>query len=313
MREVDAPADPLARFASRLLETPALRLLPALKKEEQALQFVAANGPQLQPVFVSLGLDMSRGWRGAAEAVSRAVKIEAGRRLEEELTVLARTRLALSFYATLSGGREAPPRSREELLGFFGRLAQHPVSRAALVGSMAAALSDLVERYVAEAWERKKYIHGEITRVQRLSMAPGQVAELLRFMLMIRPGAYLLTTPGERADRSAGYAPLQETYLAKILPAIGSMLPSFPAALISMGLRSTLAFPGSSGTVEATCRLAAVLAFRGRALSPTLVVDRGADSPDASWLNVTRRNARWHGLDQRILDEMYTMAAENGW
>jgi hypothetical protein len=313
MREVDAPADSLARFASRLLETPALRPLPALKKEEQALQFLAANGAQLQPVFASLGLDMSRGWRGAAEAVSRAVKAEVSRRLDAELTLLSRTRLTLSFYAPLAGGREAPPAAREELFGFFRRLAQHPVSRGALEGSMAAALSDLIDRYVGEAWERKKYIYGEITRVQRLSLAPGQVAELLRFMVMVRPGAYLLTTPGERADRNAGYAPLQEAWLSKILPTIGATLASFPAPLISMGLRSTLAFPGAAGTVEATSRLAAVLAFRGRALSPTLVVDRGADTPDASWLNVTRRNARWHGLDQRILDEMYTIAVENGW
>ncbi len=313
MKEVDAPADPLTRFASRLLETPALRPLPALKKEAQALQFLAASGSQLQPVFASLGLDMSRGWLGAAEAVSRAVKSEAARRLDAELTLLARTRLALSFYAPLAGGREAPPRAREELLAFFRRLAQHPVSRAALEGSMAAALPNLVDRYVAGAWERKKYIYGEITRVQRLNLAPGQVTELLRFLVMVRPGAYLLTTPGDRADRNTGYAPLQEAYLAKILPSLGALLASFPAALVSLGLRSTLAFPGASGTAEATSRLASVFAFRGRALSPTLVVDRGADSPDASWLNVTRRNARWHGLDQRILDEMYTMAAENGW
>jgi hypothetical protein len=44
-----------------------------------------------------------------------------------------------------------------------------------------------------------------------------------------------------------------------------------------------------------------------------MVVDRGADSPDKSWFNVSRRNARWRGLDVSMLDELYTIAAENGW
>ena len=40
---------------------PALRQLAALQKEEQALQFLRVSGPQLQPVFASLGLDLSAG------------------------------------------------------------------------------------------------------------------------------------------------------------------------------------------------------------------------------------------------------------
>lgn len=312
MKEVDASADPLARFAARLLETPALRPLPALKKEDQALQFLVANGPQLQPVLGSLGLDMSRGWQGAAEAVARAVRAEASRRLQEELSALARTRLTLSFFPVLGGGRPAPAGARDELASFFGRLPQHPISRGALAGSMAVALPDIIERYIMEAWERKKYIYVEVTRVQRLSITAVDMAELLRFVVMVRPAAYLLSTPGERLDRNAGYAPLQEAYLSKILPTIAGMLRTFPAQAVAEGLRSTLLFTGSEA-VDAISRLAAVFAFRGRALSPALVVDRGADTPDASWLNVTRKNARWHGLDQRILDEMYTIAAENGW
>jgi hypothetical protein len=309
---VDASAESLTRFASRLMGTPALRSLSALKKEEQALVFLAANGPQLQPIFTSLGLDTSRGWRGAADAVARAVRAEASRMLEAELTQLARSRIQLPFVPAFAGGRQASPSLRDELLGYFLRLARHPVSRAALEGSVPAALSDMVPRYLAEAWGRKRYVHGEITRVQRLSLAAPDAAELVRVVVMVRPGAYLLQTPGERADRNAGFAPLQESYLAKVQSTVAQLLPSLPPAVVSMGLRSTLAFP-ESGMIEAVSRLAAVFAHRGRSLTPGLVVDRGADGPDASWLNVARRNARWHGLDQRMLDELYTIAAENGW
>jgi hypothetical protein len=78
------------------------------------------------------------------------------------------------------------------------------------------------------------------------------------------------------------------------------------------GLRSTLAFPGAAN-VEAVARLTAILALRGRTLAPGMVVDRGAVGPDTSWFNVSRRNSRWRGLDPGMLDELYTIAAENSW
>ena len=95
-------------------------------------------------------------------------------------------------------------------------------------------------------------------------------------------------------------------------PALPRLLPSFPRLSSPWGSAARLAFPATA-SVEAVSRLAAILALRGRALAPALVVDRGADSPDKSWFNVNRRNARWHGLDPLMLDELYTIAAENGW
>jgi hypothetical protein len=79
-----------------------------------------------------------------------------------------------------------------------------------------------------------------------------------------------------------------------------------------MALRSALPYPSTQG-LEAIPRLAAIFALRGRALTPSLVVDRGADSPDKSWFNIARRNASWRSLDVRMLEELYSIASENGW
>ena len=312
MRAVESSPDPLSRFASRLLETPALRLLPALQKEEQAMNVLRINGPQLIPVFTSLGMDVTRGWREPAALISRAIRAEADRMMAAEITRLLSERLAFSFFPGVAGGRKAPARAKEELRALIVRAAAHPVARSALAGSLAAALSDIMEKYIPQAWERKKYVYVEITRVQHLALSPSDLSDLTRCVVLVRPAAYLYVTPGESGDKDVGYSPLQEQYLSKILPGIAAQAPSLPRALISMGLRSTLAFPGSE-SVEAISRLGAIMAMRGRALSPAAVVDRGADTADKSWFNVQRRNARWHGLDGRMLDEMYTIAAENGW
>jgi hypothetical protein len=312
MRKVEDSGQTLARFVSRLFETPALRLLPALQKEEQAQQFLRKNGPQLQGVYASLGLSVSAGWREAAATVAKAVRAEADRLLGIEISALTGTRLSLSFFPAMAGGRQPPAKAREELLALFKRLASHPVSRAAFSGSLTAARADLTDKYIPRAWERKKYVYVEVTRVQRLTLAPAVLADLVRFTMMIRPAAYLHVTPGETDEKDAGYALLQEQYVQKVTPSVSALLPSFPSLLIQMGLRSTLAFPATAN-VEAISRIAAILALRGRTLIPGMVVDRGAAPPDMSWLNVNRKNARWHGLDPGMLDELYTIAAENGW
>lgn len=312
MRKVESRSDSLAPFVSRLLEMPALRQLAALQKEEQALLFLRNSGPQLQAVFASLGLDVSAGWREAAATVARAVRTEVDRLLRTEIASLIDTRLSLSFFPALAGGVQAPARAREELFALSQRLASQPVSRSALAGSLAATRSDLTDKYISQAWERKKYTYVEVTRVQRLSLPPTQLADLVRFSLMVRPAAYLFMTSGAAHEKDTGYSPLQEHYLQKILPTLSAVLPSFPPSLLQAGLRSTLAYPGP-GNVEAVARLTAILALRGRTLAPGMVVDRGADPPDMSWFNVNRRNARWHGFDPGMLDELYTIAAENSW
>ena len=309
---MEAQSDSLAQFVSRLFDTPALRPLPVLQKEEQALHFLRANGPQLQPVFSSLGLDVRRGWREAAGEVARAMRAEVDRLLTLELSSISATRITLSFFPAMSGGRQLPARAREELRALFQKLSQRHASRGALSGSLAAVRSELTDKYIPQITERKKYIYIEVSRVQRLTLPAADRADLVRFVLMLRPAAYLQVTPGDVEEKDAGFAPLQWQYLQKVIPGIQAMLPSFPAPLVALGIRSALAFPAAPD-VEAVARVATALALRGRTLTPAMVVDRGADTPDKSWFSVTRRNARWHGLDPRMLDELYTIAAENGW
>ena len=284
----------------------------ALQKEEQGLQFLRANGPRLQPVYSSLGMDVGSGWREAASEVARAIKSESERLLAAELSAMSASRLTLAFFPALAGGRQPASRAREELLALFRRLAARPLSRSALSGSLAAAHSALTDKYIPQAMERRKYTAVEVGRVQRLSLPPADLADLVRFALMLRPAAYMTLSASDAPDKDAGFTPLQWPYVQKVLAMVCQSLPSFPPQLVAMGLRSVLAFPATEN-VEAVARLAAIFALRGRALMPSLVVDRGADSPDKSWFNVNRRNARWHGLDPLMLDELYTIAADNGW
>jgi hypothetical protein len=153
----------------------------------------------------------------------------------------------------------------------------------------------------------------EVSRVQRLSIGAEEMADLLRLLLLIRCAAYQFMSPEIEGAREGGVAPLQVQYVQKVFSNLCGQLPSFPTNISQLSLRSTLSFPATAD-LEAASRLCAIFAVAGRSGNiAAKVVDRGADSAQKSWFNVARRNARWHGLDPRMLDELYTIAAENNW
>ena len=312
MRKMAARSQALPSFVSRMFEMPGLRALSALQKEEQALRFLRTNEQQLQPLLASMGLASPAGWRETVEALTQEMRAYADRLLEAEFARAIEGRLTFAFSPALAGGRQPPEKAREELTAMIHRVANHPVGRRALTGSLSAVLSDLTDKYIPLIWERRKYSYVEVTRVQRLGLKAEECADLLRLLLLVRPAAYLHVAPGAEAGKDSGLTTVQEPALLRALPALTAQLSSLPAQAVRFALRSALPFPAAQG-LEAVSRLAAVFAHRGRGLAPSLVVDRGADSPDKSWFNVARRNARWHGLDPRMLDELYTVAAENGW
>lgn len=312
MRKMDAQSDAIPRFISRMFETPALKALPALQKEEQALQFLKQNGPQLQPLLASMGIAATADWQETVGGLVREIRSLADRMLENEIQRAIDVRLQFSFYPALSSGRQPPPKVREELGALCRRIANHPVGRRALSGSLSAALSDITDKYIPQIWERRKYIYVEVTRVQRLSLKAEECADLLRFTLLIRPAAYLHAMADRQLGPETGFAPVQEQALQRALHGLSAQLSATPPEIVRMAVRGALPFPGTQG-LEAISRLTTIFALRGRALAPTLVVDRGADSPDKSWFNITRRNAAWRGLDPRMLDELYSIAAENRW
>ena len=312
MKRMDERSEKLSRFVSRMLETPGLMGLPALRKEEQALQFLRLNTVQLTPLLATLGTNPGE--------AARALRAACDTLLEQEIGGILAGRIALSCFPPMAGGRQPPARARQELSALVRKIAGHPVARQALSGALAAAGSDITDKYIADAWGRRKYIYVETTRVERLSLHEGEIADLERLLLLVRSAAYLSVTPGGDAAKDpenarnaapAGCAPLPEQFVEKAVPAISVLLPSFPSAIARLALRSTLAFPAAAG-LEASSRLCAIFALRGRSLGPA-AVDRGADTADKSWFNVGRRNAKRRGLDPQMLDELYTIAAENGW
>jgi hypothetical protein len=302
-----AQAPRIKGFVSRLFSNPALARMVSLQKEEQVLQVIRASGRQILSALASMGAAGSQDSRAIMGGLLQEVREQADTDLEGELSLLG-SRLTFASLAAFSSGREAPQAARGELDGLLRRIARSPEARRGLCGPLAAVLGGLPARYAEEIASRKKYIHSEVSRVERLALPVESLQDLLSLFLLLRPTIQLFTAT-EAEQQSAS---IPEQIVAKAAAQAARLVPSVPAEAVRRALRSHVAFRGDP-SLEASARLTAVLALRGRTYVPGANVDRGADSPDKSWFNVSRKNARYHGLDPRMLDELYTIAAENGW
>ena len=85
-----------------------------------------------------------------------------------------------------------------------------------------------------------------------------------------------------------------------------------PEEVLSSAVHANVSFLENPG-LEATSRISSIISAMSKNFKPGQKIDRGADTPDKSWLSVSRRNFRYYGYDIKIIDEFYIIAAENGW
>jgi hypothetical protein len=113
-----------------------------------------------------------------------------------------------------------------------------------------------------------------------------------------------------QAEQTSGI--VQTQFAEKVVHAAKKDLPILPDQVVKSAVSASISFI-ENRFIEATARIAALLAARCRNYQPSVRVDRGADSPDKSWLSIARRNYKFYGFDIEMLDEFYSVAAENGW
>ncbi len=297
-------------FVSRLLANPALGPLTPLQREEQIIQFLHVNAAALAPTLSTPGFFPGASWSQSLSlllsALVEEVDVTLMPRLEEILA-----RMQFGFVALLrpqsSGGERVRDQIREYLRGVLRRMD----ARRVMTGPLAAVSYGFVDRYCDQMWARKGYSHFELTKVQRLRLGREEIKAMIEATLLLKP----IVCSGSSA--TAGLAEhasgvVQAQYAERVVAAAREALSLAPEELIRSAANASVSFQ-ENRYIEATARMAAILSWRCRSYQPNMRADRGADSPDKSWLSVARRNYRFYGFDVKMIDELYSIAAENGW
>ena len=297
-------------FVARLLANPALADQNPLQKEEQISNFLDANARHLYPTLSSPaffpGYDWTRIWTLLTEVLTE----ETDAALLPLLKRIVDEDLNLSYLSFLRRSSAGSPAIKEALSAFLMSCLKRNESRREFIGALNVVHYRGDERYLGEIYRRKEYIHFELTKVQRLKMSREEVKNLIRTSLLMRPAILSLSAAAPGSERHAGLLPSQGA--ERVVETLHGRLPLMPEQVHRSTVNSTVSFLDNR-FIEATARITAILASMYRNYRGNLTIDRGADSQDKSWISSARRNSKYFGYDIKMLDELYKIAAENGW
>jgi hypothetical protein len=308
---MSAEQEKAVAFVTRLLSNPSLAPLSPLQREEQIIQFLHANSGQLGPTLATPSFFPGMPWYQIVALLLQALTSVVDRDLLPGIDNVA-SRINFAFVNHLAPQGRPSAEIRTEVGEFAKQLMAKMEARRVMTGAYAALVFGVTERYMNQIWARRSYIHRELTRVQALKMAKDEVQGMTEATLLLKPIITLVASGNATVTNEEASGTIQTQYAEKVVSAGQKSLPKVPADLIKSAVGASISFQDNR-FVEATGRLAAILAARCRNYQPNIRVDRGADSPDKSWLSIARRNYKFYGFDVKMLDELFSIAAENGW
>ena len=298
-------------FVARLAQNPTLSDFTSLQREEQILQFLNENAGTLAPTLASQQFFPGKAWHQIYGLLAQALITITNRDLHAEVGELINSRIDLSFIQLLRQQNVAQEKVKEQIFGAVKDFLQRIEARRAFTGAHAALQYRLIDRYLELSFARRSYVHFELTKVQRLKFGKEEIKSMIELSLLLKPVIYLVSAGnGGAAAGEAVSGVVLSQFAEKAFQALKKPLNLLPEPALHSAVNANTSFQDNR-YIEATSRLAAIFAARGRNYRPITRVDRGADSPDKSWLFVARRNYKFYGFDIKMIDELYSIAAEN--
>ncbi|MFW5689570.1 MAG: hypothetical protein ACOC1U_08355 [Spirochaetota bacterium] len=281
-----------------------------LQREEQIIQFLHTNAAQLAPTLGSQAFFPGKSWNQIVALLLQALMAEVDTSLMPDLENVAGG-IRFAFVNLLRQQAAGSEKVREQIITLVKGLLGKLEARRTFTGAYAALAYGIVDRYMDQIWNRKSYIHFELTKVQRLKLGKDDTKSMVESTLLLKPVINLVSAgPSGQTEATSGI--VQSQFAEKVFAAAKKQLTLVPDQVVKSAVNANVSYV-ENRFIEATSRLAAVFSARCRNYQPNVRVDRGADSPDKSWLSIARRNYKFYGFDVKILDELYSIAAENGW
>lgn len=301
-----------AVFVRHLLDNPSLRNQTPLQKEEQIIAFLDMNANQLLPTLSSPAFFPNYNWQQIRTILIQELLKITDETMQAFLQRFVFEQLDLAFSAFLGLQKVPQEEMKIRLLKLLGEISHKAAGRRALTGSFNALAFKLSDKYVETIFNNRNYIRFELEKVQRLRMSKEEVKNLVKTSLLIRPSVYILSPDGAGAVQYKTRGTVQKHAADVVMEKLQKKLPNYPEQVIKSGVESNLSFLENTGLLT-TARLTTLFSHMAREYKPDMTMDRGASSPEKSWFNVARRNFRYFGYDIKMVDELFKIAAENGW
>lgn len=308
---MEAESAKMQAFVQRLWENPALQSFPVNKKETHLLGFLKENQAQLRKVFASNDYFPNLSWEQASGLFLGHLVEQVLGHISDSIDGIGNHELLpnvlTSFFPDAHIERDDFKSLILEMMKGSKPIRDH------FIISITAIETKVFNRYVPQILDRRKTIHSELSRIDRNQLDQNLMPAYFSLATLFRP-FYFLPIPHNGVTISMNN--LQDVVSAS--PAFKQSMRTFlrgkigyvPEQVFFCGMESFLNAVEIE-TLSAAGRLINVLVNKSAQAQGK--GDRGAESPDKSWFNVTRKNAKYFGFDKRYLDELYSIASENNW
>ncbi|MDC7124709.1 MAG: hypothetical protein PQJ46_04030 [Spirochaetales bacterium] len=298
-------------FIQHLTGNPALQSYSALQREEQICQFLSVNAAQLQPTLSSPSFFQGRKWEEIWAILLATLYEETNRHVIPEMTILI-NRLDFTFFNFLEQNKYNESAAKQLIIDLLTKMLGNEQARHVFTGSLLAVKNNMVKRYVSAIFVRRKYIHFEITKVERLRVGENEASNMISLLVLMRPLIYMFANQNIVPRNTANGCVFPNNFTNAIALNLSSKAPSIPEAVFKSAMNSNASFI-ENNKLEASARLANILSSMFKNYRPGIKKDRGADTAVKSWINVARKNYKFYGYDIKLLDELYNIASDNGW
>ena len=225
---------------------------------------------------------------------------------------LVKDNLDLSFISFIRQQNVTSERVKKDIQQFITSVLKKNEARRDFSGAYTALLHNFVDKYVDGFFENRSYIHFELIKVQRLKMGKEEIKNLIKLSILLKPSIYLFSVADTSGlnENNSGQIPNQ--FAEKIILSISGQLVTLPEQVLKSAINSNVSF-AENRFIETTARITSIISAMGKGYRPNMTIDRGAVSPEKSWLSIARKNYKFYGFDIKMLDEFYKLAAENNW
>ena len=300
-------------FVQHLFSNPSLQRYTPLQREQQIRQFLEVNSQALMPTLTSGDFFPGYNWERVMEMIMSTTREKTDMLFAADIREVVSHRINYNFLREFGQSMLNYDEVQGQLLEIIDDMVAHPAARQQISGCYVAVLHNLFSRYLMESYNRQAYVHFEFTKVQRLALSIEQIYDLIKIILLLSPAIWIVRD--EQYDEHAhDTSPLRITQplIDKTLAYLKDRVGIIPEHILRSAINANVSFD-EDNTIEATSRIAAIFAARGKHFRPNIIKDRGAESPDKSWFYISRRNYKYYGFDSKMLEEFYSIAAESEW
>lgn len=301
----------ISSFVTKIFQTPTIRSLPPMQKDEQVRLFIETNATTLRAMFAAKDQLPGVPW----DEIERELFQRVGRIVDDSIKEAYQAAFASIPFVPGPGKDDIVPldeRKRAQLTEIACKALERDDARNLFQGDFNAIAFDTWSRYVDSSFSDRGYVFFELTRFDQCRLEADRMKMMLKLALALRPALFV----EHLLDGSGGTPSLQRpnpAFVGRMKQHLADVLPYMPENVARACAESSLPVDSADKHVAASARFVAIASGRARFLRPGAKVERGADAPDKSWFAAARKNAAFLGYDGQMLDEFYRLASDQGW